>query len=76
MALNLWRPKTPTQSVLNKIEMKASRGQFIPAKSQFYVNDGNGRDTYIYNNNGGFSPAKSPTKIHEVGMQNTFVSLL
>jgi len=40
---------------------------FIPCKNQFYVNDGFGRDTYIYNNNGGFAFEKLPTKIHEVG---------
>ena len=44
-----------------------STGNFQPAKSQYYVNDGFGRDTYIYNNNGGFAPEKSATKIHEVG---------
>ena len=42
-------------------------GHFIPAKHQFYFNDGYGRDTYIFNNNGGFSPSKEATKIHEVG---------
>jgi hypothetical protein len=42
-------------------------GNFIPAKMQFYVNDGFGRDTYIYNSNGAFCPEKQPTKIHEVG---------
>ena len=42
-------------------------GNFIPAKMQFYVNDGFGRDTYIYNSNGAFCPEKQPTQIHEVG---------
>lgn len=42
-------------------------GHFIPAKTQYYVNDGFGRDTYIYNINGGFAPEKQPKVIHEVG---------
>ena len=37
------------------------------AKTTSYVNDGYGRDSYIYNINGGFSPEKSPTKIHAIG---------
>ena len=47
-------------------------GQFIPGKSQYYVSDGYGRDTYIYNINGGFSPEKKATRIHEVGMLSFF----
>lgn len=35
-------------------------------KSQCYGGDGTGRDTYIYNINGGFSPEKKPTKIDGV----------
>jgi hypothetical protein len=42
-------------------------GNFIPAKNQYYVSDGFGRDTYIYNINGGFAPEKAPKQIHEVG---------
>lgn len=42
-------------------------GNFQPAKSQYYVSDGFGRDTYIYNTNGGFAPEKMATKIHGVG---------
>jgi len=42
-------------------------GCFNPSKSQYYVNDGNGRDSYIFNINGGFAPQKMPTKIHEIG---------
>jgi len=33
-------------------------GNFLPAKSQYYVNDGFGRDSYIFNANGGFCPEK------------------
>ena len=44
-------------------------GHFIPAKSQYYVNDGFGRDTYIFNNNGGFCPMKEPKMIHQVSKQ-------
>jgi hypothetical protein len=39
-------------------------------KTQYYVNDGFGRDTYIYNDNGGFCPEKLATKIHDVGKRN------
>ena len=42
-------------------------GNFIPSKQQYYVNDGFGRDSYIYNNNGGFCPFKEPKQIHDVG---------
>lgn len=27
------------------------------SKTQFYAGDGTGRDTYVYNNNGGFCPS-------------------
>ena len=37
------------------------------SKTQFYSMNGGGRDSYIYNNNGGFCPAISPTKIEELG---------
>ncbi len=47
-------------------------GNFIPAKSQYYVNDGCGRDSYIYNANGGFCPEKQPTKIHPVGKLSNY----
>jgi len=43
---------------------------FTPAKSQVYVADGMGRDSYIYTSNGGFSPERSPTKVHELGKSN------
>ena len=39
----------------------------VPNKTLFYHGDGTGRDTYIYNFNGGFSPEKSPCKVEEVG---------
>ena len=42
-------------------------GSFIPSKTQHYVCDGFGRDTYIFNINGGFSPEKKPTLRYEVG---------
>jgi hypothetical protein len=35
-------------------------------KSQYYGCDGTGRDTYIYNINGGFSPEKLPVKVEEI----------
>ena len=36
------------------------------SKTQYYATDGTGRDTYIYNTNGGFSPQKSATTIDPV----------
>ena len=45
----------------------ASFSNFSPAKTQFYLSDGFGRDSYIYNINGGFCPEKSPTKVHPIG---------
>jgi hypothetical protein len=48
----------------------AQGGYHIPVKTQYYVNDGFGRDTYIYNDNGGFCPEKLATKIHDVGKRN------
>ena len=38
------------------------------SKTQFYAGDGTGRDTYVYNNNGGFCPSTQPTKIEELGI--------
>ena len=49
-----------------------SDGHFIPVKTQYYVNDGFGRDTYIYNINGGFAPEKLGTRVHEVGKKIVF----
>ena len=49
-----------------------SDGHFISTKTQYYVNDGFGRDTYIYNINGGFSPEKLGTRVHEVGKKIVF----
>ena len=46
---------------------QTTSGNFIPSKNQYYVSDGHGRDTYIYNINGGFCPEKQATKIHEIG---------
>ena len=37
------------------------------AKTQYYGGDGTGRDTYIYNFNGGFCPEKCATVIDDVG---------
>ena len=37
------------------------------SKTQFYSGNGSGRDTYIYNNNGGFCPPVEPTRIEELG---------
>lgn len=45
----------------------STAGNFIPSKSQYYVNDGTGRDSYIFNINGGNAPEKKSTKIHDVG---------
>ena len=45
---------------------------FTPAKSQVYVADGMGRDSYIYTSNGGFSSEQSPNKVHELGKSNKF----
>ena len=36
-------------------------------KTQFYFGNGTGRDTYIYNNNGGFCPTSEPVRIEELG---------
>ena len=37
------------------------------SKTQFYSGNGSGRDTYIYNNNGGFCPPVETTRIEELG---------
>jgi hypothetical protein len=42
-------------------------GSFVASKNQFRGPDGFGRDSYIYNNNGGFCPQKAPCKIEEIG---------
>jgi hypothetical protein len=47
-------------SILTKSNMGNS-------KTQYYGGNGTGRDTYIYNNNGGFCPFKEPVKIEELG---------
>lgn len=52
---------------MGTFDQQATAGNFIPAKTQYYVNDGHGRDTYIYNINGGFAPEKQATVIHEIG---------
>jgi len=43
-------------SVLTKSHMN-------PAKVQHYSTDGHGRDSYIYNTNGGFYPSAKTTGI-------------
>ena len=50
-------------------------GNYIPCKTQYYVNDGFGRDTYIFNSNGGFCPEKQAAKIHEVGKYQLIIKL-
>ena len=45
----------------------ATKTMIATAKSQFYYNDGTGRDTYIHLDNGGFYPMKSPHIIEPVG---------
>jgi len=37
------------------------------SKTQFYAGNGTGRDTYIYNNNGGFYPEKDAIRVDEIG---------
>lgn len=44
-----------------------TKTHMFQSKSQFYSGDGTGRDTYIYNNNGGFCVPGHPTKIEELG---------
>ena len=38
-----------------------------PGKTQYYGVDGTGRDTYIFNINGGFAPEKTATTIEGIG---------
>ena len=40
-------------------------------RTQFYHGNGTGRDTYIYNTNGGFCPPVEATKIEELGKYQT-----
>ena len=47
-------------SPLNKSQMNLG-------KSQYYGCDGTGRDTYIYNINGGFCPEKQAVKVEDLG---------
>lgn len=49
--------------------------QMGAAKSQYYGTDGTGRDTYIYNINGGFCPEKTATTIDPVSISRTFLML-
>lgn len=44
-----------------------TKTQMHLSKAQFYGGDGTGRDTYIYNTNGGFCPEKQPVKVEELG---------
>jgi hypothetical protein len=47
-------------SILTKSHMN-------PGKTQYYGVDGTGRDTYIFNINGGFAPEKQATAIEGIG---------
>ena len=40
---------------------------FNSSKKQFYAGEGSGRDTYIYQDNGGFYPMKSACQIESLG---------
>ena len=44
-----------------------TKSQMNPGKTQYYGVDGTGRDTYIFNINGGFAPEKQPTAIEGIG---------
>ena len=48
----------------------------VTNKSIFYHADGTGRDTYIYNPNGGFYPEKSPCKIEEISKSKKFLNII
>jgi hypothetical protein len=48
----------------------------VTNKSLFYNADGSGRDTYIYNPNGGFSPEKTPCKIEELGKSKILLIII
>ena len=50
-----------------KIKMSITRTHMNLSKNQFYGGDGTGRDTYIYNNNGGFCPDKPSLKVEQLG---------
>ena len=52
--------------------MSPSKTFMSGTRTQFYYGNGTGRDTYIYNNNGGFCPAGEPTKIEELGKLHLF----
>ena len=47
--------------------------QMMGSKTQYYGTDGTGRDTYIYNINGGFSPEKTATTIDPVSKYIIFL---
>jgi len=53
-------------SKIGKMYSELRKTQMNLSKSQFYGGDGTGRDTYIYNANGGFCPEKKPTRIDDV----------
>ena len=44
-----------------------NKSQMNLGKSQYYGCDGTGRDTYIFNINGGFCPEKQAVKVKELG---------
>lgn len=48
----------------------------VTNKTLFYHGDGTGRDTYIYNFNGGFSPEKSPCRVEEIGKFQVIFKLI
>ena len=48
----------------------------VTNKSLFYNADGSGRDTYIYNPNGVFSPVKTPCKIEELGKSKILLIII
>ena len=50
--------------------MSLTRTHMNLSKNQFYGGDGTGRDTYIYNNNGGFCPDKPSLKVEQLGKFN------
>ena len=50
--------------------MSLTRTHMNLSKNQFYGGDGTGRDTYIYNNNGGFCPEKPSLKVEQLGKLN------
>jgi hypothetical protein len=50
--------------------MSITRTHMNLSKNQFYGGDGTGRDTYIYNTNGGFCPEKAPCKMEQIGKFN------